>query len=475
MTLPHAMKLPKLLFIALGLALAVAILPAFFPTGPTASLNAAGLFESGQFFVGVLATFAAGLLSALTPCVYPLIPITVSVFGARKAESRGKALLLTSAYVVGMGIVFAALGVAAAMSGAALGSFLGNPYVAGFLAVFLLVLAASMFGAFDLTLPPSIAEKVNNVGGAGLVGAFLMGSVSGLLTAPCTGPVLTGILTFVAQTQNVLLGGSLLFVYALGIGVPFFLIGVFTIRLPKGGEWMEWVKSIFGIALVALALMYLRDAIPPLRELSANVANQFGSMPGAVIAGIITFIGVMIGAVHLSFKEGRRDFAIKFAAVLVVVFAFLLRAGALNAGPRGELLVKWGVQKPPESKELAWHAKVPTERIKLEALDEFLAKAKAENRPVMIDFYADWCAACKELDRYVYTDPYVVEETSRFLNIKVDGTNEDESFEPLYRRFGVKGLPTVAFISSQGDLLQDPKVTGFLEAPKFLSELRKVR
>ena len=111
----------------------------------------------------------------------------------------------------------------------------------------------------------------------------------------------------------------------------------------------------------------------------------------------------------------------------------------------------------------------------LDALDGFLKQAKADNRPVMIDFYADWCAACKELDRYVYTDPMVVDESARFVNIKVDGTNEDESFEPLYARFGVKGLPTVAFISSSGELLADPKVTGFLEAPQFLTELRKVR
>ncbi|MFL5318195.1 MAG: protein-disulfide reductase DsbD family protein [Myxococcaceae bacterium] len=467
------MNRQKLVLFAVVLGLLVAVIPEFFPTGPTSSVNAAGLFESGQFLVGTLATLLAGLLSALTPCVYPLIPITVSVFGARKAESRGKALLLTSSYVVGMGAVFAALGVVAAKSGAAFGAVLGNPFVVGALAIFLLVLAASMFGAFELALPSGLAEKVNNVGGAGLAGAFLMGSVSGFLTAPCTGPVLTGLLTFVAKQGNTALGAALLFVYALGIGIPFFLIGVFTLKLPRGGEWMEWVKSIFGVALVALAIMYLRDAVPALKDGAAYLAAQFGHIPGALIAGALTFVGVLLGAMHLSFKASRGEFAMKALAVLVVVVALLFRTGALNAGPKGELLVKAGLQAPPEHKELVWHARVKSGS--LAALDQSLLKAKAEKRPVMIDFYADWCAACKELDRDVYVEPAVVQEADRFLNIKVDGTNEEDDLVALYEKFGVKGLPTVAFVDSSGEILRDPRVTGYLEPKLFVSELRKVR
>lgn len=463
----------KLVAFAIILGLAVALVPELFPTGPTSSVNAAGLFESGQFLIGTLATLLAGLLSALTPCVYPLIPITVSVFGARRAESRGRAMMLTSSYVVGMGVVFATLGVVAAKSGQAFGSVLGNPFVVGGLAIFLLVLATSMFGAFELALPSGLAEKVNNVGGAGLVGAFLMGSVSGFLTAPCTGPVLTGLLAFVAKTGNVALGGALLFIYALGIGIPFFLIGVFTIRLPKGGEWMDWIKSIFGVALVALAVMYLRDAIPAFRDFAANVAVQFGHLTGAMIAGLLTFIGVLFGAVHLSFKSDRREVALKTVGVAVVVLALVFRAGALNAGPSGKLLVKLGLQSPPEHKELVWHARFSSETAK--EIEAVLQKARDEKKPVMIDFYADWCAACKELDREVYVEASVVEEAERFINIKVDGTNEDDPIEALYEKFGVKGLPTVAFVDSSGEVLKDPRVTGFLEPDKFLSELRKVR
>jgi thiol:disulfide interchange protein DsbD len=173
---------------------------------------------------GTLLVFLGGFLTALTPCVYPLIPITVGIFGATKGVSRGRAVLLTSSYVVGMGVVFAVLGVVAARTGAAFGQLLGHPALAVGLAVFLLVLAASMFGAFDIALPQGLAQRLNSVGGVGPLGALLMGSVAGFLAAPCTGPVLTGLLTFVATTRNTALGAALLFVYAMGIRVPFFLI-----------------------------------------------------------------------------------------------------------------------------------------------------------------------------------------------------------------------------------------------------------
>ena len=243
-------------------AIALAIIPSILPTGPSTGLDASGFLAKGQLFVAAGVIFLGGLLTSLTPCVYPLIPITVGVFGARQADSKARAFILTAAYVVGMGLVFATLGVAAALSGKAFGSVLGNNWVIVGLAGFLVVLASSMFGAFDLALPPGLAVKLNNVGGGGFIGALLMGSVAGFLAAPCTGPVLTGVLAWVSRTQDPFLGGLLLFIYALGIGVPFFLIGVFTVRLPKGGVWMEWVKSVFGIALLALAASYLRDAFP---------------------------------------------------------------------------------------------------------------------------------------------------------------------------------------------------------------------
>src|SRR5215813_6318986 len=241
------MLIRRILPVALLVGAAVAVLPSLLPAGSTSLLSSSAFLSSGRLALGAAVVFAGGLLTALTPCVYPLIPITVGVFGARKAERRSKAILLTLAYVLGMGLVFSTLGVIAAKTGQAFGSILGDPRFVVGLAIFLLVLASSMFGAFELSLPSGLAQKLNTVGGGGMAGAFLMGSVSGFLAAPCTGPVLTGLLAFVAESQNSALGAMLLFIYALGVGVPFVLIGVFTLRLPRGGEWMEWVKSVLGI------------------------------------------------------------------------------------------------------------------------------------------------------------------------------------------------------------------------------------
>ncbi|HEY1333422.1 MAG TPA: cytochrome c biogenesis protein CcdA, partial [Myxococcaceae bacterium] len=420
-----------------------------------------GALGSGRLGAGALLVFLGGLLTALTPCVYPLIPITVGVFGARPGVSRGKAVLLTSSYVVGMGVVFAALGVVAARTGAAFGQLLGHPAVAIGLAVFLLVLAASMFGAFEIALPQGLALRLNSVGGAGLAGAFLMGSVAGFLAAPCTGPVLTGLLTYVATSRSTVLGAGLLFVYALGIGVPFFLIGVFAVQLPKSGAWMDWVKSALGILLVALAATYVRDAFPALRTGAASMARSFGAHGGTWIAAALAAAGILLGAIHRSFGAGPRNAVLKGAGVALVAGAVVLRLSALNAGA--------------ESAGLTWNLRYAGEGTAPEPVNVALARAAAEHKPVMIDFFAEWCAACKELDRETYVAPSVVEEASRFVRIKADGTNSTDPMDALYQRFGVNGLPTVAFVSSEGKVLDDPRVTGFLGPEKFTETLRQVR
>ena len=441
-------------------AIGLALVPSALPTGPSANLDAAGALGAGRFGAGALLVFLGGLLTALTPCVYPLIPITVSVFGARPGVGRAKAVLLTSSYVVGMGVVFAALGVVAARTGAAFGQVLGHPAVAIGLAVFMLVLAASMFGAFELTLPQGLMQRLNSVGGAGVAGAFLMGSVAGFLAAPCTGPVLTGLLTYVATSRSTALGAGLLFVYALGIGVPFFLIGVFAVRMPKSGAWMDWVKSALGILLVVLAATYVRDAFPFLRNAAVSVARSFGPAGGVWLAAGLAALGVLLGAIHRQFGASVRDAVLKGAGVALVAGAVLLRLSALNVGV--------------ESNGLVWNLRYAGEGTRPEPVEAALARARAEHRPVMIDFFAEWCAACKELDRETYVAPTVVSEAERFVRIKVDGTNALDPLDALYQRFGVNGLPTVAFVSSEGKVLDDPRVTGFLGPEKFTEALRRV-
>ncbi|WP_095980488.1 protein-disulfide reductase DsbD family protein [Melittangium boletus] len=462
--------------IAAVMGLAVAVIPWLLPTGLSTGLDAARFLESGSLALGAAVVFAGGLLTAMTPCVYPLIPITVSVFGARQAEGRGKALLLTSSYIVGMGGVFSALGVLAAKTGQAFGSMLGSPVVVTGLAVFLLALATSMFGAFELALPSALQQRLNSVGGSGVTGAFLMGSVSGFLAAPCTGPVLTGLLAFVAKSQSTVLGAALLFVYALGIGVPFFLIGVFTVRLPRSGVWMEWVKSVLGIVLVALAFSYLKDAFPAVGGAVKGVLARLGQAPGTAIAAVMAGVGVLLGAIHLSFKEGPRDFAFKTFGVTLVVLALVLRGGALDERGVGTWWVSLGWAEPPQAPAFAWSAVLPAHGATFspESFEQVLARARSEGKPVMIDFFADWCAACKELDRETYPSVEVISESERFLNVKVDATRADDALDALMERFEVEGLPTVAFVSSRGEILRAPRVTGFLEPRPFVEEMKKV-
>jgi thioredoxin:protein disulfide reductase len=509
------MNRSRVVALAVLAGVGLAVVPAILPTGPTASLDASGLLDSGQWLVAAGTIFLGGLLTALTPCVYPLIPITVGVFGARQADSKGRAFVLTTAYVFGMGAVFSALGVVAALSGKAFGSALGNPWVVAGLAVFLMVLASSMFGAFELALPSGLALKLNNVGGGGIIGALLMGSVAGFLAAPCTGPVLTGVLAWVSKTQDPVLGAALLFTYALGIGVPFFLIGVFTVRLPKGGVWMEWVKSVFGVALLALAASYLRDAFPTVRIGIEGVGLSLGRVPGIALAGGLAFVGVLLGAVHLSFKE-KGEWPLKSAGVVALVVAFLIRmaaSGTPETGAADPLLADQRAQLEQQiasldkalgeetdqtrkndlagkladarealvklergaSAEFAWGLVFQADQAgSSKPFEEALAKAKADCKPVMIDFFADWCAACKELDQHTYVAKEVVSESQRFVTIKVDGTNENDVTDGLYEKFGVKGLPTVAFVSPTGEILDKPRVTGFLKADAFLGEMQKV-
>ena len=458
------MKIGKLIaFSLLGAAL-VAGMPFLIPAGPAQNLAAEGYLGSGQFVSAGALIFLAGFLTSLTPCVYPLIPITVGVFGARTASSRGRAVLLTLAYVVGMGMVFSLLGVVAARTGQAFGSVLGNPIIVVGLAIFLLLLAASMFGAFEVALPSGLTQRLSQVGGIGVGGAFLMGSVSGFLAAPCTGPVLTGLLAFVAKSQNAALGAGLLFVYALGIGVPFFVLGVFTVRLPKGGVWMEWVKSVFGIALVALAVTYLSEAFPLIRHTTDSFAASAGSRNGIILAAVFVAVGIAWGAVNRSFKAGLREASIKTGAVALVVLGIVLRmnvASAVNLSGGGPLSLTW---------QLNFDGSLQS----LPIFQAAIAEAKRSRKPVLLDFFAEWCAACKELDRLTYTSPEVIREAQRFTRIKVDGTQENEGNESLYASYGIAGLPTIAFISGQGQLLETPRVLGFVKAEPLVRILKGI-
>ncbi|MGB5813312.1 MAG: cytochrome c biogenesis protein CcdA, partial [Polyangiales bacterium] len=251
--------------------------------------------QGGSYLGALGLIFVAGLATSLTPCVYPMIAITVSVFGARQTESRGRAALLSTAFVLGIAALFTPLGVLSALTGSAFGSALASPWVVGTLAALFTIMALSMFGLFDMALPSGLQNRLAQAGGFGVRGAFVLGFVNGLIAAPCTGPVLAVLLTWVATTGHVGFGALALFVYAIGIGVLFWCVGTFAITLPKSGRWVEWTKSIFGIAMLALAFYYVRGVLPypqPAVRDGIWLAIGFGLVAG----------GVVVGAIHLSFR-----------------------------------------------------------------------------------------------------------------------------------------------------------------------------
>ena len=243
-----------------------------------------------------LLAFAFGFLTSLTPCVYPMIPITVAVFGAKKATTKKRSFLLATAYVVGMGLLYAILGTVFALVGGRSGALLSNPWVIVPVAVFMGLLAISLFGAFEIRLPYALQNRLNQVGGEGYGGAFAMGLVGGLVAAPCTGPFLAGMLGFVATTGNWLAGSTLLFTYALGVGVLFWALALGSMSMPKSGPWMDGVKTVGGVALAVVALYFLRPVVAPLRGLAAPTTTT-----------LIVAISLIVGGLMLALWRTRKQ------------------------------------------------------------------------------------------------------------------------------------------------------------------------
>ena len=443
----------------LALALLVGVALYFLPglltqsVGPAADLSSrlglAGGVSAGTFAF----LFLGGVLTSLTPCVYPLIPITVGVFGARSSESKLRSAGLSAVYVAGIAAMYSALGVFAALSGRAFGSVMSSPWVVGVIALMLFALAASMFGAFEVALPFTVQQRLNMIRGVGYPAAFAMGLVAGIIAAPCTGPVLAGVLAFVATKRNALLGFWMLFTYAIGMGLLFFILGTTSLRLPRSGAWMETVKSVLGVALVGAAVAMVLPFLPHPGELPLS-ARGLGS-----IAAALAFAAVLAGALSVSFHGERREKALKAVTLAALFGAVALQFGWL--GPARS-------DKP---------AKIPWLN------DEKLAvqQSRATGKPLLIDFGAEWCAACKELDVHTWTDPVVAQEVSqKFVPLKIDATNEDDQIEALEKKYAVPGLPTVLMMACRDDKPPEcavpqegpQRVTGFLTPPEMLQRLR---
>ena len=407
----------------------------------------AGDFESalssGSYAWALLLIFGAGLATALTPCVYPMIAITVSIFGARQAKSKAEGALLSFSFVLGIAALFTPLGIISALTGSAMGSALANPWVLAVLAILFLAMALSMFGAWDMNLPPALQNKLAQVGGAGYKGAFGVGFVNGLIAAPCTGPVLTVLLTYVGTTQSVAFGALSLFVYSLGLGVLFFVVGTFAVSLPKSGKWLDHVKSFFGVVMLVLAFYYLRSILP----LPRPVVRE--TLWLALPAGLLLF-GVAVGAIHLSFKEGTK---LQKARKAVGVTAAVV--GGLG-------LIFW-LEALPAGAHIEW----------IEDYEAGFAMAEETGKPMLVDFGADWCGACNDLEHEAMSDPRVVAEAQRFVPVRVDLSADQatpEKWALLRERYEQPGLPLVVMHGADGD--EAHRVTGLVSADEFLEMLR---
>jgi thiol:disulfide interchange protein DsbD len=334
--------------------------------------------------------------------------------------------------VLGIAVTYSALGVFSALSGKLFGAWLQHPAVLIFFAALMLIMASSMFGAFELQAPQFITRRSG--GQAGLAGALTMGLVIGIVAAPCVGPFVISLIALVSSLQSPMLGFLMFFVLALGLGLPYLFLGIFAsaaTSIPRSGEWMLQVKKAMGFILIAMAFYFLRPLI-------GDLAFQYGVAASLLVGAAFLFFGK---------AQGAKVWRIAIAALLLV-------SGVAFAIPRGHAAA------------VSWD--------KYDA--QALASARAAGKPVVIDFYADWCLPCKELDEKTFTDPAVIAELDRYVRVKADLTvAEDATTQALTRQYEIIGVPTIVFVDANGTERKDLRLTGFEPPAKFLERAKAVR
>jgi len=360
------------------------------PSGLGATLSAGLLWALAlAFFWGILASFS--------PCVYPIIPLTIGYFATQAREGGvGRRITLALAYVLGMVITYTLLGVAASLGGKDVGSMLGNPYFVSGVVVLFALLALSMFGLYEIQPPAWLMDRIQTRRKAGHVSALLMGAFLGLIAAPCVGPFAAGILAYVATKGHVLTGALTLFVFGLGMGALFMVVAVTSASLPRPGAWMVRVKQGAGFLIFLVAIYFLAAVSQP-QAVAFLVAVYFVAL------------GIWLGPRRLA-KTGAGSRVTGVLAVLAILFGVYVGMGSF-AAEAGRAPPVLSLLYPPESK-IEW----------VHGFQEGLSKARAEKKPVLMDFYADWCLPCRQMDRTVFADPQVIAAAKKFVAIKVDCT-----------------------------------------------------
>jgi thiol:disulfide interchange protein DsbD len=381
----------------------------------------------------LLGIFAGGMALNLTPCVYPLIPITVSYFGGR--SGKGQIIGHGLCYVGGLSITNSALGVTAALTGGLMGALLQNPLVLAAVSAILIFFATSLFGFWELRLPSGLMNAASK-SYAGYFGTLFMGLTMGVVAAPCIGPFVLGLLTWIASMGSPWLGFIVFFTLSLGLGLPLFFLAIFSgqiDKLPRSGEWMIWVKKLMGWVLVGMAAYFIRPILP--------------KAAGIVLLAAVTFAaGLHLGWIDRT-KASFRAFDWMRNSIVITT---ILIGSWLTKGPG----INWQAYS-----------------------EELLKEAKKMNKPVIIDFYADWCSPCRELEEITFHDAEIVKQAKQdFIMIKVDLTRKDNPVnELLLKEYEVKGVPTVVFLNGKGNERDDLRLVDFLPPNQFLIRMAEMK
>jgi len=387
----------------------------------------------------LIGIFAGGMALNLTPCIYPLIPITVSYFGGRSGKGKGELFRHGLCYVGGLSITNSLLGVAAALTGGLMGAMLQNPVVLLAVAAILVFFASSLFGFWELRLPQGLTQ-VASKSYTGYFGSLFMGLTLGVAAAPCIGPFVIGLLTWVASMGSPWLGFVIFFTLSLGLGLPLFFLAVFSgqlDKLPRSGEWMIWVRKLMGWVLVGMAAYFIRPILP----------KTTGTFLLAVVA--------LSAGLHLGWVDRTRS----GSGIFLWIKTGIGIGGLLIA----TLLIGSWVMRGPG---VTWQS----------YSDNLIEASRKLKKPVVIDFYASWCAPCRKLDEITFRDPDVVKQAEKdVVMIKIDLTRKgDPMNDRLVREYRIKGVPTVVFLDRDGNERHDLRLIDFIPADQLLARMSKL-
>lgn len=431
----------------------------------------ASTISGGNLWVIIPTFFGLGLLLSLTPCVFPMIPILSGIIAGHGTQiSAGKGFTLSMVYVQAMALTYTAVGIATGLSGANLQAAFQDPRILSAFALVFVLLALSMFGFYDLQLPSRWQSKLTEVSnrqqGGSLIGVAVMGLLSALIVGPCVAPPLFGALIYIGQTGDALLGGIALYALSMGMGAPLLLIGTSAGRLlPRAGAWMDTIKTVFGVALLAVAIIMLERILPPALAMT---------LWGVLLISSAIYLGALQ---PLPVEASGWDRLWKGVGVVLLVYGSLMLVGAAAGGRdtvqplRGILLGAGATGAPAETGHLTFR------RIKsVQDLEDELATASAARKPLMLDFYADWCVSCKEMERYTFSDPGVIAALADFVLLQADVTANDETDQALMQgHFGLPGPPAIIFYGTDGAERRNLRVVGFMDADAFQRQIGRVR